>query len=95
MTWFSDKGGFVIFGFVKPHLTHLGFQLSTKKDKIVSAEFEWKLISPLQRHGKDCISMEWTIDLSDGNWASRQAGHAAQFLREVAVNLKQMVSLII
>lgn len=48
---------------------HPQFPALYQRDKIVSAEFEWKLIVLLQRQGKDCISMKWAIDLSDESLA--------------------------
>lgn len=68
------------------------FPALCERDKIVSAKFEWKLIVPLQRQGKDCISMKWAIDLSDESLAPWWACHAQQFLWEpTAVSVSQMI----
>lgn len=63
-----------------PTTTATIFQVFDQRDKIVSAEVEWKLIVLLQRQGKDCISMKWAIDLNDESLALRWACNAALFL---------------
>ncbi len=69
-----------VFIFVEYYFLFAQFSDLYQRDKIMSAEFEWNLIVLLQRQGKDCISMKWSIDLSDESPAPPRACHAAQFL---------------
>lgn len=71
-----------VFIFVESYFLFAQFSDLYQRDKIMSAEFEWNLIVLLQRQGKDCISMKWSIDLSDESPAPPRACHAAQFLWE-------------